>query len=141
MAKHIQTGKLGESVACKFLKDKKFSIICRNYRKKWGEIDIIAVKKNVLYFIEVKTVSRNLSVSQMGMDKKGKYRAEDNIHLWKLKRLSRTMQSYLLENKIPQTADWQFDAITVSLDENLKKARVHIIKNIIISADNFQYFS
>ena len=35
-----------------------FKIIERNYLKKWGEIDIVAVKNRKYYFVEVKTVSR-----------------------------------------------------------------------------------
>ena len=51
-------GEIGENIAVKFLMKHNFSIIERNYTKKWGEIDIIAEKSNKLYFIEVKSVSR-----------------------------------------------------------------------------------
>ena len=37
-------GQLGEDIACKFLMKHEFSILERNYTKKWGEIDIIAIK-------------------------------------------------------------------------------------------------
>jgi Holliday junction resolvase-like predicted endonuclease len=42
------------------LKSKASSIKERNYTKKWGEIDIIAIKEDKLYFIEVKSVSCEL---------------------------------------------------------------------------------
>ena len=51
-------GNLGEDIGCKFLVKRGFSIKDRNYRKKWGEIDIVVEKDAVLHFIEVKTVSR-----------------------------------------------------------------------------------
>lgn len=38
-------GELGENVACKFLMKHGFTILERNYTKKWGEIDVIALKK------------------------------------------------------------------------------------------------
>ena len=51
-------GQLGEDIACKFLMKHGFSILERNYTKKWGEIDVIAEKGKKLYFVEVKSVSR-----------------------------------------------------------------------------------
>jgi len=52
-----EIGQIGESVVCRFLKKQDFQIIKRNYWKKWGEIDIIAKKSDILHFVEVKTVS------------------------------------------------------------------------------------
>ena len=45
-----KTGEIGENIAVKFLVKHGFSILDRNYTKKWGEIDIIAEKSNKLYF-------------------------------------------------------------------------------------------
>lgn len=63
-------GQIGENIAVKHLKKLGYKILDRNYRKKWGEIDIIAEKneskslfqrvfkaKKILHFIEVKSVS------------------------------------------------------------------------------------
>ena len=47
-------GQVGEDIACKFLMKHGFTVLERNYTKKWGEIDIIAQKEDVLYFVEVK---------------------------------------------------------------------------------------
>jgi len=125
--KRRSLGDLGENLACKFLMKHGYKIVERNYLKKWGEIDIIASKKNRLHFVEVKTVSRNLNVSRETNDT---YNPEENIHPWKLQRLSRTIQSYLLEND--WEGDWQLDAITVLVDSEHKKARVSIIENVIL---------
>ena len=46
---------IGEDKACEFLRKKGYKIIERNFRKGYGEIDIIAVKDKVLVFVEVKT--------------------------------------------------------------------------------------
>jgi len=46
MTNNIKIGNLGEDIACRFLKKKGFKIVDRNYRKKWGEIDIIAQSFN-----------------------------------------------------------------------------------------------
>lgn len=49
-------GAKGENLAEKFLKDNGHTIISRNYRSRFGEIDIISLKDNIYYFNEVKTV-------------------------------------------------------------------------------------
>ncbi|MDO8270077.1 MAG: YraN family protein [Candidatus Levybacteria bacterium] len=48
-------GVLGEEAACRYLMGLGYTIIERNFRKGYGEIDIIATHKDVLVFIEVKT--------------------------------------------------------------------------------------
>jgi putative endonuclease len=127
-------GELGEDVACKFLMKHDFSIVERNYTKKWGEIDIIAKKKNKIYFIEVKSKSvsdldfvfsnkTNLS-TQAG-------RPEENMHLWKMKRLRRVVETYLINKRIG-SVDWQFDLLVVYLNIEKRLARVKIIDNIIL---------
>src|ERR1035437_1887140 len=104
-------GEIGENIACKFLIKHGFSMLERNYTKKWGEIDVVAEKTRKLYFIEVKSVSRDLSfVSRETLDE---YKPEDNMHPWKLKRLSRTIQTYLLSKKVPDEKEWQVDLIVI----------------------------
>ncbi len=48
-------GNLAEDTACGFLYDNGFTIIERNFYSRFGEIDIIATKDEVLHFIEVKS--------------------------------------------------------------------------------------
>lgn len=56
MAKHIDTGKLGEAAAVAFLEKKGWKIAELNWRAGRGEIDIIAWEhERVLVFVEVKT--------------------------------------------------------------------------------------
>jgi len=126
-----EVGKKGEDLACQYLESKGFSIVSRNYRKPWGEIDIIGKKAKNLHFIEVKTVTReNLAGLKLGEG--DQYRPEDNVHPWKLKRLSRTIQTYLLEKEIPEDRVWQFDVITVYLDPIKKQAKVSFIEDIVL---------
>lgn len=48
-------GKAGEDIAVSFLIRNGYSIIDRNFKAHYGEIDIIAVHSNTLVFVEVKT--------------------------------------------------------------------------------------
>lgn len=117
-------GDIGENIACTFLEKHGFEIIERNYLRKWGEIDIIARKGGVIHFVEVKSVSGG-TVQGPAL-----YRPEDNMHPWKLKRLGRTIQTYLLHKKLD--CDWQLDLITVKMDMKTRQARVEMIENIVI---------
>lgn len=136
--KKRQIGDKGEDIASKYLENKGYSIVERNYWKPWGEIDIVAKNGSLLSFVEVKTVSANLSRETVGESgSRGTYgyaglRPEENLHPAKLKRLNRAIQTYLLEKKVPETVDWRIDLACVFLDSERKKARVELLENIIL---------
>lgn len=48
-------GRMGEELARSFLISRGFNIITSNFYTRYGEIDIIAIKDNILHFIEVKS--------------------------------------------------------------------------------------
>ena len=50
----IQLGISGEKEALQYLENHGYTIVSRNYRDQWGEIDAIASKNNTLFFIEIK---------------------------------------------------------------------------------------
>jgi len=130
-------GEIGENIAKMFLVKHGFSILDRNYTKKWGEIDIVAEKKDKLYFVEVKSVSREtlntfIPKSYNDSDERYQHRPEDNMHPWKLKRLSRTIQTYLLSEKVPDEKEWQIDLLVIYLCQKEKRARVKVVSDIIL---------
>lgn len=55
MAKHNDTGKLGERLALEWIIEKGYKIIEKNWRCGHWEIDIVASKEDKLHFFEVKT--------------------------------------------------------------------------------------
>lgn len=136
-------GRLGEDIAVKYLENKGFLVIEQNYLRKCGEIDIIAEKGGFLHFIEVKSVSE-LANSRPGRSERSddlgsdisrvtsNYRAEDNLHPYKLKRLSRTIQLYLYEKRTKIDEKWFFDAIVVEIDIKNKAANVRFLENLIL---------
>lgn len=130
-------GEIGENIAVKFLMKHGFFILDRNYTKKWGEIDIVAEKANKIYFIEVKSVSREtlntfIPKSYNDSDERYQHRPEDNMHPWKMKRLARTIQTYLLSKRIPDEKEWQVDLLVVYLCQKEKRARVKVVSDIIL---------
>lgn len=131
MAKHNEIGEKGEQIASNFLSKKGFEVITRNYRKKWGEIDIVAIKDSKVHFVEVKTVSRR-SFGGHFEQEINNYKPEDNMHPWKIKRLSRAIQTFLLEKYKEKEPEWQLDLCCVFLDMERRVAKVRVIQNIIL---------
>jgi putative endonuclease len=120
---------VGENFASAYLEANGYTVIERNYLKKWGEIDIIAKRKGKLHFVEVKSVTREFdSVTHVT----GNYRPEDNMHPWKLQRLSKAVQSYLLDRNVSDETDWQFDLITVYLDKNKGLIKTELLEDIVL---------
>ena len=125
MAKHNETGELGEREAARYLEERGYRVIDRNYRKKWGELDIVAEKKGRIYFVEVKTVSHRYT----GRDK---FKPEDNMHPWKMQRLGRAIQTYLMEKFKKGEPDWQLDLACVYIDSMSGESKVEYIEDIVL---------
>lgn len=97
------TARLGEDKACEFLRKLGYKIIERNFRRGYGEIDIIATFENTLVFVEVKTRTS---------DKFGT--PFEAITPWKLKPLVKTAQFYKMTHKnLPDSM--RIDAIGVKI--------------------------
>ena len=120
------TGKLGEDVAVKYLGKHGYEILERNYRKPWGEIDIVAQetvgRTRELVFIEVKAQNINFE-----------WRPEENITFHKKRQLSKIVATYLKGHKIPESQDWRIDVLALKLDFETKNAQVEHIKNIMLN--------
>ncbi|AYF75242.1 YraN family protein [Nocardia yunnanensis] len=57
MAQHLALGAQGEELAARFLRDAGLEIVARNWRCRYGELDVIARDGEITAFIEVKTRS------------------------------------------------------------------------------------
>ncbi|MFC1721002.1 YraN family protein [Patescibacteria group bacterium] len=135
-------GDLGEDVACRHLIEKKgWDILDRNYLKKWGEIDIVSREigktEDILHFIEVKTVSRE-NIALVSRERFVYDLPEEKVDDYKIKRLHRAIDSYLMENKYisRETGEcniaWQLDIIAVFIDMDNKQARIRMTENIVL---------
>ena len=112
------TAILGEELATEFLRKKGYKIIERNFRKGYGEIDIIAVQGRTLVFIEVKPRTSNAYGTPF-----------EAITPFKLHSLVRTAQFYKqLNPKLPDSL--RIDAISVVLDYSYNAVNFEHIENI-----------
>ena len=125
MAEHNEIGKIGEEITRTFLVKHGFSIISLNYRTKYGEIDIIAKKDNMLRFVEVKSIKvrdfmnlKNLSVCP-----------EDNLTGDKWRKLVTSIEIYLTHKKV-EVLRWQVDLACVYINTETREGRVVLKQNI-----------
>lgn len=98
-------GDFGENQACFKLEESGYNIVRRNYRRKGGEIDIIAENDKFLIFAEVKTRKENSMISGFSA-----------IDIKKQTNIIQTAQLYLIEN--PTDKAVRFDAVQVVIREN-----------------------
>jgi len=94
-----QKGNLAEDKACGFLDENGFMIVERNFYSRFGEIDIIASKDEVLHFIEVKS----------GLDYES---AIQNITPQKISKIIKTANVYMKKNALD--VDFMIDAVVVT---------------------------
>jgi putative endonuclease len=125
-AKHSKqrTGKLGEEIACGFLKSKGYRIIERNYQKPWGEIDIIAMAPDrTLIFFEVKTIRSRYAGSrearQFDDNLADSLKPEDNLSQAKLKKIRRSAQMFSAKHfdLIREEKGWRIDLLALTINK------------------------
>jgi len=99
-------GDAGEDEAVKYLIQKGYKIIKRNYSCKFGEIDIIAKKDDSLIFIEVKT-------------RKSNYFGEpqEAVDYNKLEKINMAIDCFLNYYKIEDKYNLRIDVIEIIFDE------------------------
>ncbi len=115
--KRQQTGNLGERLACDFLQKKGYRILETNYRCRFGEIDIVALTKGCLVFIEVRTKSNS-----------GFGSPEESITETKILHLERSAEYYRQQHPgMPES--WRVDLVAIEIDSQQKVKRIELIEN------------
>lgn len=122
-------GQLGEDIACEYLVKNNFKLIERNFRQKWGEIDIIAkAPDKTLVFVEVKTVS---GVEKLHTPNDIQHiSAEDQLTGAKLTKLQKTASLYANHKPelINDNKGWRVDLIALTIKD--KSCVIKHYKNI-----------
>jgi putative endonuclease len=97
----VSIGKVGEDLAEKYLVNKDYYILSKNYHSRFGEIDIIASDGKSIVFVEVKTRTQNQFGSPLEATTK-----------LKLSKMVKTSQFYLSQRNL-HGQPYRFDAIEV----------------------------
>ena len=110
-------GNIGEDLACRFLIEKRYKILFRNYREKFDEIDVIARSfDQVLVFVEVKTLRQNI----------GSLIPEDNLTKDKLRKITRACRLFVgFHKELVGDRGWRMDLIAITLGEDGKNTIDH----------------
>ncbi len=126
MAEHNEIGKIGENITKTFLMKHGFSVVDINYRTKYGEIDIIAKKDNVVRFVEVKSVKvRDFeSISNLAV------KPEDNLTNDKWSKLVVSCETYLKHKNISHETKWQIDLACVYINTEIREGKVVLMENV-----------
>lgn len=119
-------GKGGEDIACQFLTRRGYKVIDRNYRRKWGEIDIIAEKGGTVRFIEVKAVSRE---KMPDFSREMYNRPEELVHPTKLRKVARTASLYMEEKN--DKREYQIDVVGVIMIKTSRTARCRLFEQAL----------
>lgn len=100
MSKYLQRiGKWGESAATEYLEKHGYTVVTRNARTPYGEIDIVAEKERFTIFVEVKTrTTKRFGPPEIAVTQR------------KQEHMIAAAESYAVEHKINH---WQIDVIAV----------------------------
>lgn len=109
-----QLGATGEQFAADHLARRGFQILDRNYRTRWGELDIIACDRHRIVFCEVKCRVAN----RAGRD------PLESVHTAKRAQVRRMAGRWLSEHRHPRVTDLRFDAIGVTLSPDGRLLRL-----------------
>lgn len=109
MAEHNIIGQKGEEVACKIMRKKGFRVIDTNWKFGNLEMDVIAVSKREIAFVEVKTRTTSF----------GGKRPEEYVDELKRRRMAAAANAYIKFNKIELVP--RFDIIGLLIDPDTHK--------------------
>ena len=110
-------GKRGEAMAVEFLRGAGYEILQQNYRKRSGEIDIVAMdpKKYEIVFVEVKS-RRNRAFGS----------PEEAVDERKVGKMADTAEQWLAEHG-KEKAEWRLDLVILEVDSRGKPEWRHLI--------------
>jgi putative endonuclease len=106
--KELDVWHFGEESACNFLRKNGYKIVDRNYRTPQGEIDIVAGRKGIFLFVEVRTRSSSQFAEPW-----------ESVGHRKQKKLRQAAKMYVQEKAI-FNAEFRFDVISITLSDAVK---------------------
>lgn len=119
---NLGIGKIGETAAVDFAVKHGYKIRETNFRKPYGELDIIAEKDGIIHFIEVKT-------SEYYPD--SAFLPEIRIDARKVRNLKKICETYLRETCASDDQQYQIDVISVILNADNTVNELNFIENAV----------
>lgn len=101
MAEHLELGKKGEELAEAFLVKSGYTILHRNWRYSFYELDIIAMKNGMLHIVEVKMRTSN----EYGFP-------EESVTKKKIRSVLKAVDQYLVLH--PQHVDFRLNVLSIT---------------------------
>lgn len=120
MAEHNIIGQIGEELAAKIMREKGFRVVDMNWKFGHLEMDVIAVSRKEIAFVEVKTRTTSF----------GGKRPEEFVDELKRRRMAAAANAYIKFHKIELTP--RFDIIGITMD-----ATTHKVKEVTHLEDAF----
>ena len=114
-----ELGRWGEDTAEKYLEDNGIHIIQKNYRTRYGEVDLIGKEDKNFVFIEVKTRQSQ----RFGFP-------EEAVTNNKLDRIETVVWDYFEEFNI-NDVDWRIDIVSIIRDAKTDQFQLKWIKNVV----------
>ncbi len=114
----LKSGQQGEAIAASHLRAKGYEIIATNWRCAYGEIDLIAIKDDLLIFVEVKTRHAPTTESALA-----------SISAAKRRKIITAAHHYLNEHLGETGTDdalWRIDVVAIALRRNTPVAIDHV---------------
>ena len=97
-------GRFGEDIACEYLEGSGFEVIARNYNTRCGEIDVIAERRGMLHFIEVKTRTQNVFGQPI-----------EAVTEFKMQRIIKSASLFIASER-PDMNGYSFDVIEIGIN-------------------------
>ncbi len=120
----VSKGAIGETIAARFLRDKKYTILAANYRCRFGEIDIIAADRSYIAFVEVKTRRADAI-----------YAPREAVTAAKQRRILQTASMYLSNHPIERQPRFDVIEVVTSVDDPMNVVELNHIMGAYEAGD------
>lgn len=120
----VSKGAIGETIAARFLREKKYTILAANYRCRFGEIDIIAADRSYIAFVEVKTRRADAL-----------YTPREAVTAAKQRRIMQTAAMYMSRNPIERQPRFDVIEVVTAIDDPLNVVELNHIMGAYEAGD------
>jgi putative endonuclease len=114
-------GKIGEDLACRELERRGYAILARRYRRRCGELDIVARDGRTVVFVEVKTREGRAFGA-----------AAEAVTMWKRRRIIQLALDYMARHGHVECA-CRFDVVAIHLGPD--EPQVEVYQNAFSASD------